>query len=416
MLLCFGFAANSASAQRLLAKSHYDYVGSAFAVQDSTVYFYSGTRGLTAPNYNIDDFAIPFDSTKAYSSPTLQTNRVTQTFDASDNLLTSILQTYSGGNYTNSKKTNVIYVGSSPDTVVHQNWSTFGSGSWKNADRTYYTFTGTKKSVGVTQTAQMMGGWKNSSRTTWSYSGSNFSTILIESWVSSSSAWSNQSKTDYTTAGSNTIETKSTWDASLTAWVNATQLTRYYSAGTHLDSIKMLNWIAGNWSNVYRITYTYGSGSTPTGSIRQDADPFNTVNYLNTKKYDYIYTGNYLTQESTQTWNGTAYIYQASNDTMNRFYYGMWNIGVNNQPSLIPNDIIVYPCPANDVLYISMPGSTAGAQAEFTIMDIAGHVQKQWTDNQSVTNISLKELPAGNYIVTVSDGLSVRSERFVVSK
>lgn len=415
MLLCIGIAAG-ANAQRLLAKSHSNYGSSSFTLADSTVYFYSGTRGMSAPNYNIDDFAIPFDSSKNYTSATAQANRITQTFNSSDNLLTSITEKFASGTYSNDKKTNVIYVGSSPDTVVHQNWVSFGGGSWRNSDRTIYTFSGTKKATGIMQTAQMSGGWKNSTKTTWSYGGTGFSSILVESWLSTSSAWRNKTKTDWGSITGGTTETVQTWDTTLGTWTNSTQLIRYYSAGTHLDSARMFNWVASAWSNVYRIVYTYGSGTNPTGATRQDADPFNPNVFINTKEYAYTYTNNYLTLESTKTWNGTAYMLQSSVDTLNRWYYGMWNIGVNKEPNIIPNTIVVYPSPANNMLYISLPAAKAGAQTQFIITDVTGHIQKQWTDNASTTTISLSELPAGNYIVTVSDGVFTKSERFVISR
>jgi len=88
-------------------------------------------------------------------------------------------------------------------------------------------------------------------------------------------------------------------------------------------------------------------------------------------------------------------------------------IGSNsNLSNLDSNSFLIFPIPANDNIFIQLDNKM-GKNVGVTISHISGKLSKQVKIIGS-TNLSVKDLMPGIYIIKVTDGVNTRSEKIVI--
>ena len=75
------------------------------------------------------------------------------------------------------------------------------------------------------------------------------------------------------------------------------------------------------------------------------------------------------------------------------------------------SEITVFPTIASDKLYIAVPG--VADNASFSIYDAAGKKVDEGVLNELQSQISVKSLASGNYIVSVISGADKKVAKFV---
>jgi hypothetical protein len=408
-------AALSTYAQnRLIADVHYVSNGTNYMAEDSSAYYYSGTKGLSAPKWNIPEFMTGDDSTKLYIYNTSGSKwdvyrRGLKTW-SSDNVTTIVYDSLG-----NNKSRYVLdYPGTTPDTVERHTWSTMSS-SWRNSSRKIYVgFSGANALVCISQNYNFSpAGWRNSRKDSFSYNGSGQVTYKkVKRWSSSSSQWIDSFMYLYTySSGKISSEEIYEWNGSMSKWDSTRNL--YFYSGSKLDSIRNEFFYLGAYSPSTRDIYTY-TGSNPSVIIRQK----NTLGtFYDDVRFNVTYnTLNQLIQLSTETWGGSAWLKTNGVDSLNRWYYGMWNDGISTATAHA-NNIIIYPSPASDIVNIRISGVEPTKAMHFSISDMQGRVYRNWFDLAgNETSAAVNDLPAGNYMILVNDGSHMSSRQFTINR
>lgn len=78
------------------------------------------------------------------------------------------------------------------------------------------------------------------------------------------------------------------------------------------------------------------------------------------------------------------------------------------------NQFTVFPNPASDVIFISTPNSTG--KAEVTLYDLNGRLLQRNSLHQGVTQLDLNNCPNGCYILRITNGDFVQTEKIIKAK
>ena len=78
------------------------------------------------------------------------------------------------------------------------------------------------------------------------------------------------------------------------------------------------------------------------------------------------------------------------------------------------NQFTVFPNPATDELFISTPNSTGRAEA--ILFDLNGRMLRRTTLQQGVSVLNLTDYPTGCYILRITNGNFVQTEKIIKAK
>ncbi len=421
MLLCFALFANVANAQKLIAKAHIAYNSNGNVIQDSIVYYHSGTKGNNPGKYKIPEFELMEDSSYLYEdnggTPALKSK--TLSYYTGTDFDSSVTYEYNNGQWENDSKVWIKYKSNKPDTVFYQSWSSQWK-TWRTTSRIIYTWAGNNILTRLRQTYSFQGGgqWRNNRMHTYTWSGSNETSFIDQKWSTSGGGqWVDSIKRE-TTYSAGKISQVNIFSSSGGNWVNKDRYLHYYDGQGRRNLIQQ-DIYTSTWENDNgRDSFIYnGTGTYPDTMIR--IGKIFPPNFTNIGKWGYKYltaTSGKMTEETSFSWDGTSSWRQANNqDTINHWYWG-WNVNVEDVDKA--KDMVnVYPSPASDVINISLDGIKEGVRTHFAIVSMDGRLIKNWAENaKATTQMSINEVPAGTYILEVNDGKQKLVRQFVVSK
>lgn len=425
-LLCVGLVATGASAQQMKLIAKAKAMGPSEATQDSIIYFHSGTKGNNPPGkYNIPEFRYMEDSNRVFGLDggnivVKSKNVFYYTGNDVDSIITYELN---NGTWENDSKTYVQYASGKPDTVFHYSWSTFGgNSSWRESSRDIYTWSGNNFATHIYQTRSFGGGgggpqWRNRRKYTVTYSSGMESVYIDAKWDSNNNKWEDSFKRETTyAAGKISQIDNSLWDGS--TWKDNDKEIYSYDGQGRLETVNTEFLNSGSWVKNDLYTYYY-TGATPNpDSMTHVNNTFGNTppQYINQTKHVYAAnSANQRVEERVESWDGTGAYQYAGSDTTLRWYYG-WNVNVE-EVKTSENKILIYPSPANDVINLVVDGAYSKGEVEFAIVNMQGRVVKSWKDRDAKTaTVTVRELPAGNYILKLSNSNQSRSERFSIVK
>jgi len=214
----------------------------------------------------------------------------------------------------------------------------------------------------------------------------------------------------------------------------------YNGAGTQLLVVSIKAYSGGTWVNDYRSDYTYNGSNQLTRAVNAS---WNVSAWLNQDKDSLIYgTSTYPTTRLTYTWNGSAwegsirydYTFTAANQVSEQ-KISYWNIGTlgwdlsehtlyyyeNYTPqavteTTVSNDALnLYPVPATETLQLNIHLDKKQS-AKVHICDVSGKTIKTLSlavGNTWNQKISIADLPAGIYMLTLRGEYSVMNRKFV---
>lgn len=418
-------AATAQQLPRLLAQSYYSFDGTNYIPMDSVHYSYGGTRGSSPQPFNnvADLFDNSYDQADSlrYSGGSWSNYARTNKTYTGNNLDTRIIQKNSGSTWTNSRKVTVDYVSTKPDTSRWQNWSTQGSGSWRDDAKLGYTWSGTNVAT-ITRIYWRFGGggssgWRNDYIHSFTYSGNNITSQTIQTWDNTNTQWVNSSKKDITYGGNGPLKFENrNWSVPNNSFLLNDRGTYTYTGSQLTTLLEQYTTDNGStWDNSKQYTYYYnGSGTRPDTMMEQTWDPFSNL-WNNTRKYAYQYNAyGQVTSIITLSWNN-AWIATSSDDKTN-YYYDLHPTNVANTKGQ-ENNISLYPVPAGNNLKVQV-GTQIGQVLHYSLTGVDGAVVKTWTAMNTglAQDVNISELPAGNYFMVVHDGQNVSTKQFTVVK
>ncbi len=387
---------------RLKSQGVLGYDGSSFLQTDSVNYSYSGTMGGYFDTWE-DSWKWKYDEIKFFiyngTGYDPAHEKITQTFDASDKVTSMSLQDW---NTTSSSWDNVYHNFFSYDasgrvaSEISQTWNT-STAAWENTIKATYTYTTSGKVA-----TYLWEGW-NSPTAAWvnrhiytnTYDASdNVISSLYELWAGATPSWENSHRYTYTynASGNRLTELDESWDASVPGWVN-------YSRKDFSDFV--------GYHQPKKIIYMDWNSSTST--------------YDNSSKEEYTYNSydkpDYYEE---QDWNSTTSSWEAttSNRAIRFHYEPVTATGFSDIKSIETSALSVFPVPASNNTTISVHWDVA-QPFSMSITDMQGRALVSWNMpamRDYTENISLDDLSAGSYIVTLHGKSGTVSKQLSVVK
>ncbi len=410
-------SAQAQTSSRLVGRADWSNSSSVFVPVDSTSYAYSGSRGgdLThVMKYDNSTSWYYFDS--AY----LNNWYYVQTFDANNNITSTISEYWDGTTW--QLNTNTLYTYNSSNQVVTMIEQSWGGSAWTPVSQDVYSYNSAGK-LYVDQYQTWDAGtlaFVASTQKTYYYDGANNKINETDQmYVSGSPVYTSQWA--YTYSGTNQLltTTYSTWTGS--TWAPLTMTSNTYDSTGNMTYTLYQNYDAGTgtWVNSTLHSYTlFTSGHMATVDVYQTWDNVGSA-WVNSMQYTYSYnSNNQLVSSVGQSWNVVGVYEFANGDPMSRYYYQIYTptTAVNNV-ALNADDANIYPVPAQGMLHVDVKWAEAQA-ASISIYDAQGREVRQWnapsgTDYSSA--VSVNGLANGTYFVKIAGAKNQIVKQIVVA-
>jgi hypothetical protein len=250
--------------------------------------------------------------------------------------------------------------------------------------------------------------WDDVARYTYTYNAKHAYTQYIqEAWLSLYGVWLNQLRLDYVYDATDTAVVRMmqyNWAASVQSWASMYKTYYYNNATTNKpDSALMKSYnTSGMEQNFRRIMFGYdGAGllASETAEIWYSNSTYGNL-------YQILTSYNSFGQQTVQDvkyWRNNAWSYADANALRNNTYYESYTTGVAPQHNNLIADLSLSPMPASNVLDIQMQWSVA-QDFSVAINDLNGRTLVKFSQPAQQAfkmAISVAELPAGNYMVSV---------------
>lgn len=400
--------------------------GAAYIPTDSAFLIYSNNR-TGSVNLLTNTLSIKYDTgiTSNYNTTTnsyVNGGIAAQTFDANNNILTSLSLQWntSTSTYDNANKT--IYTYDANNNMLSQISQSWNSGQWVNSSEDMYTYdannnmlTDTYQYWDITNSV-----WVIESKDIYTYTAANkVNNHIYQEWNSGTMQWDNSTQLVNSYDANNNLLSSvgQDWDAVNSVWTNNAQDVFTYDGSN--DQLTDLNqtWNGTSWQNSNLTTYSSFVAQNPQNVVNQQWDDVNNV-WVN--KQEILLTYNSFNQELTifsQTWNVGGLWEATTNDMGYRFHYETYTLSVNEVTNNGGNARI-YPVPASDVLHISLTWDEPQA-ANIVIYDVQGRVMNQWKTPTGITYnnaLSVGNLAEGTYFIKITGEKGEIIQKLVVAK
>jgi len=447
-LIAFSLSAlaQTATSSRLIAQANYSSPGSSFPFSLTHYYVYSGTRGGdlnhtlkydttlgTSAHYvaggptspasgrNIQSFDANnnivinvgqfYNTSKTYQS----IDSIFYTYDSHNNLLTELDYTWDNSIPGWRNNTKQLYSYDAANRIlsqVNQSWST-ASGAWGNTQADSFAYTATGK-LATHTTLYWNTSWALNTILLYSYDAADNNTAIVTQQYRSGS-WTNTTAQymGYSTANNLLVSINTNWDSTTGAWDSSTKDTYTYNPVHDRLTDLTQSYTAGvGWINQGNENIIYDLNHNVLIDISQY---WVTASHSFTNNGRKTFTYNSFNQPLTEissSWTSGAWVDDMEYD----YYYQTYTTGVNNLKPTI-NNIVVYPNPALQVLYVSIKADQPQAST-IRITDISGRLLYQTTaaDSQDLVTVPVSQLSAGNYFVTVGNKDGEVTKGFVVGR
>lgn len=360
---------------------------------DSATYSYSGTRGssLEAPYFLSFVEDIDFDTQNRFYPMNTPTNKTIKTY--TNNLATTKIDSSYSGIWIPEMKSSYTY--DANDKVTEEIIEMWNGTNWQNAYKRAYTY-----SAG-NMISNLYLNWNGTSwdsfyRANYAYTGANKTSEILEFYTGAN--WENSNKMTYTYNANNqlTSELYQMWAGA--TWENEDKYTYTYNVSNKLDTVLYQGWDGTQWENVslFRLTWTNNRITL----IYEDF--WDGTQWEKFSKQTQAYNNKeYPTNFMSETWDGTNYVFDPTNDYKIRYYYQEYNNGLAvNDLIDISKKVNVSPNPVNDILTIQIMDRELTIQ-NATITNIQGEILIKNTASLtgSTINIPVKEIASGIYLL-----------------
>jgi hypothetical protein len=445
--------------ERLIGEANYDYDGAAYSLTDTFFFTYSGSRYYYTCDYVYADYYFDNSGELLYNSATNSYQNYlhyAQTFDANNNLLTTIMQNWSAASASYVDTLQYVYTYTADNNIstsLIQLWDNI-SGSWQNTEKNLYTFdannnltdyitqkwdahtsawrnyqqqlvtfnSANKFSLEVNQDWDTLASaWVNQQEYLPTYDANNNQTVQLNlSWNSTASVWDTSSVDFYTFNANNqfTTDVYKDWNATTHIWVNEDSIIYRYDASGRDTAYIYIYWVSGAWLNNEQYLVTYDANGNETSNISQLWDATHSL-WVNQTRYRYTYDGlNSCTMSISDSWNAGGFWEPVSSDQQIFYYYQDYTTSGIAPIAPAGSALTVYPSPATDILTIDLTWAEA-QPTTMTIHDASGRLCRQWQAPGGASyqaTIPISQLPAGSYIITAQAQSGQISRSFTVAR
>lgn len=271
--------------------------------KDSDNYSYTGTRGAADFVDAVCDVRNQLTNTNNNGLENYK--RVTNTFDANNNRLTNLTETWDNGSWINGDKFVMTYTPQGfEESYTRQLWQN----GWKNQNGEIKTFDANGNVITRIARTWVNNAWVNDSRNTYTYDTDNRQlTDLKELWTNN--AWVEDSKTTNTYNGLGKITEVVLQENGGAGLENKKRTTSLYNANNKLyqrtDEVWVLN---STWLNSVQVVYTFDvQGNFASFTYYEWSSGANL--WVGNFRYVYAYdVNNNKTLDLTQRWTNGAWI------------------------------------------------------------------------------------------------------------
>ena len=399
VILCQNLQAQTSS--RLVASSDYSSDGASLNVNDSTSYtYYSNNRGGDLTHTMKYDVATNMN----FVGDTAFNNNLNylQTFDANNNILTTITQVWSSGAWVNS--TNIVYSYNAAGQIASKVYQSWGGASWVNTSEEVYSYN-TAGELYLDQTNvwnSLTSSFLPSSQNIYYYDGTGrLLQEVDQTYNSVSGLYDYTSQILYTYSLITNTTTYSNWTGS--AFVNNYMYTDTYDSTGDLLTDLYQTFNGSAWVNQVLHVYSGFSGTMPGVEIDQIWDTTGGGTWDNVKKYMYAYNGfGQMTSSVGESWNPGVGWEFASGDPTSYYYYASYSAAVKN---VVTNNgsVNLYPVPAQNILHVDLNWNEAQS-ATISMYDMTGREVNKMSvpfGSQFSGAISVNNLADGMYVIRI---------------
>jgi hypothetical protein len=452
LLLASALGTKAQLTQRLIGAYGAHHTGTTWLPTDTVQLRYADGNGNVGGATEYEAGTLKFDTLRRYSY-----NGSGYTFQYQSNrhynaagLLDTLLQMYNtGGTLVNSNLDVFRYDGGGRDTARYMySWNNV-AGTWMPQLYTATVYSLTGSMIRTTQYAHPVTGvLTNSSRDIHSYVGVNLTSTEHEIWDVAGSAWVKQTRYTYTYDANNNNDTakEQMWDVGTSAYVDINLQAYTYNTLNKLTLMDYYSKGSSGWQQVTQYKYIYDGANRLvsdtilyadfTGNIYPTVanrylynaagrvDTTYAIRWTNggvvipdsTRMYTVYNNLGQITRRASKVWDVTAIDWLEKDGAIDqRFWYEV-TVGIDKKPGSSIAGIHLYPNPAGSFVNIDVKMEK---QQPYTvsIYNAMGALLRQWEEKGSNSRmISISDLQAGNYIVTIRSGSDVQSAQFVVAR
>lgn len=326
------------------------------------------------------------------------------TYDGNNHLVGTLSQVWIAppGEWVNAiKSTYTNNPAGAPTQILIEMWDS-DSSAWMLSQRVTNTLNGSNQVLTSISEIWIGTGWINVSKQTNTYGGGYLTVTLMETWNFMASDWDNSTLTNYTNNANGSVNqaVHQTWDAGGSVWVNSSRSTFTYNGADQMLTELEEAWVDAAWQNERRTTNSYNSGGlfvSLTEIWIQDASFWqNETQSLYTNN-----SGGTPIQIIVQDWSfgGDTLVFGAGfwvNAVRITFTYD--SLGVAD---LSKNGVVLYPNPAHD--YITIKSDTDYLNA-YSIVDQQGRTIQVGTLSGFESSVDISSLPSGIFFFQLVDG------------
>ncbi len=429
-------AKSTATLSRLIATATDEHDGSNFVHSDSAFVTYSGERGGDMHN------APKFDNgTMWYNTGggLEETEKMAQTFDGNDNILSSLYQEWNGTTWENSYGTAFTYDGNYntlSETEVEWNGT-----AWDSVYKYLYIYDVNNKLVNEVGMSNNGSVWENE----YQYINdldlnSNVLLSLYMTWNTGANIWDSTGKQHYT-YNSNNLQIE-WWDESwqVNMWQKHSRYLTTYDLNDHPVTEVRQSWNGSAWIDARIVTNTFTNGDL-VNTLEQDGSSTNITNQVNTfdgnhnkltnieqtwqnnnfvnyRKTQWTYNNfDQVTSDTTFSWVNNSWGYNGWN-WASRYYYETYTAGINDNRQA-NNTLNIYPVPASNAITVEMVWDE---QQPFIVAIIDMHGRQVATYSEKAApnykrTIDVGQLSSGNYFIKIApNGGKASYQQFVIAR
>lgn len=414
----------TATEERIKAAANVGYDGASFYTHDSTyVVSYTGENGgaIKWQDYFSlmgSELTVKYDATNGYTYNTSTSSwemsyRETRTFDANNNITTSIYESYdvSSSSWVNTSKYIYSYdANNNMITEISQNWNT-STNAWDNYSKDLYSYDANNNRIGDIYQNWNSGtsAWDNSGKNTYTYSASNMTTSdIYQYWNSGTSAWVNSGKTTYNYSSGGVLSDSydQIWNSGTSVWDNNAKTIYTANASGDITEITEQDWNSATslYENDSKTMITYDANHNGIETISQNWDNASSA-YENDEKQLFTYnSNNNITSIGNQEWNpGGFWEYAVDDYQVTKVYYETYT--VSDVSDIINKGGIahIYPSPASSSLNIVLNWDEK-QPFSVNIVDATGRSWMNWNQPAATEykeTLNIQSLANGNYWIVV---------------
>ena len=414
VFLCSSMQAQTMS--RLVGVADYTSNGATLDVNDSTAYTYSNGRGGDLMHTLKYDVATNW----VYVGDTAYNNNFyyIQSFDSSNNLVSTITQYWDGTTWVNW--TNVVYSYNAGNQIATKTYQTWDGAAWLNQTQNVYGYNTAHQlylDQNTTWDTTSMTFMPNTQQIYYFDSAGRVIQEVDQTYNSVALVFDYTAQYMYSYSLITNTTTYSSWTGSGFA-PNFMYTDKYDSTGnllTHLyQTYSGISWI----NQTLHVFSGFSTAHMPTTEISQTWDTTGTGSWANVTKYTYAYNGfDQLTSSVAQSWHVGGFWETAPGDRASSYYYETFTPESVKNVASTGGNANLYPVPATSTLHIDLNWNVAQA-GTVAMYDMNGReVSKMEVPfgTQFSGALSVNNLADGMYVVRITGTQAQMVKQIVVA-